>query len=68
MLPSRTGASHRRRKEESLLSAGFLPELVQWLRHNEKWWLAPLLVVLLLVSALVLMSGTAAFPFIYTLF
>ncbi len=55
-------------KQAEQAPAGFLRELVQWLRHNKKWWLAPLLVILLLVSALVLMSGTAAFPFIYTLF
>ncbi len=55
-------------KQAEQAPTGLLSELVQWLRHNKKWWLAPLLVILLLVSALVLMSGTAAFPFIYTLF
>jgi hypothetical protein len=39
-----------------------------FLRQSKKWWLLPILVVLLLLGALVLMSGSAAAPFIYTLF
>ncbi|QDS86216.1 hypothetical protein EC9_03760 [Rosistilla ulvae] len=46
----------------------FLSELVEFLRFNKKWWLAPILVALLLLGALLLLSGTAAAPFIYTLF
>jgi hypothetical protein len=42
-------------------------ELIDFLRHNRKWWLAPVLIVLLAVSAL-LIAGSAAAPFIYTLF
>src|SRR5262249_31938050 len=39
-----------------------------FLRHNQKWWLIPLVVVLLLFSLLLLLPGSAAAPFIYTLF
>ena len=39
-----------------------------FLRHNKKWWLLPILVVLLLLGVLMLISATAAAPFIYTLF
>lgn len=39
-----------------------------FLKTNKKWWLLPILVVLLLLGALMLLSGTAAAPFIYTLF
>ncbi len=46
----------------------FLGEFWDFLRHNKKWWLLPILVVLLLFGLLVLMSGSAAAPFIYTLF
>ena len=49
-------------------SPGLLRELFDLLRHNKKWWLAPIIIVLLLVSVLVLLAGTAAAPFIYTLF
>jgi hypothetical protein len=39
-----------------------------FLRANKKWWLLPIIVCLLLMGALILLSGTAAAPFIYTLF
>lgn len=47
---------------------GLVRELVHFLLHNKKWWLAPILVVLLLVSGLIVLGGTGAAPFIYTLF
>jgi hypothetical protein len=47
---------------------GFLRELWGFLSQNKKWWLLPILVVLLLFGLLVLLSGTGLAPFIYTLF
>jgi hypothetical protein len=47
---------------------GLVAEFVQFLKENKKWWLAPILAVLLLMGALILLSGSAAAPFIYTLF
>ena len=47
---------------------GLLAEFWDFVKHNKKWWLLPILLVLLVVGALVLLSGTAAAPFIYTLF
>jgi hypothetical protein len=47
---------------------GILNEFWYFLRQNKKWWLLPILVVLLLFGALMILSGTAAAPFIYTLF
>ena len=47
---------------------GLVAELWEFIAANKKWWLTPIVVVLLLVGALILMSGTAAAPFIYTLF
>jgi len=47
---------------------GILAEFVDYLKNNKKWWLTPIVVVLLLVGGLVLLGGTAAAPFIYTLF
>jgi Family of unknown function (DUF5989) len=44
-------------------------ELWTYMRVRKKWWLAPLLIVLFLVSTiLVLAQGSALAPFIYTLF
>jgi len=47
---------------------GLVREFWDLLRHNKKWWLMPILTVLLLVMGLVLLGGTAMMPFIYTLF
>jgi hypothetical protein len=46
---------------------GFLAEFWEFLKHNKKWWLVPILVALLLLAALVVLSGTALAPFIYPL-
>jgi len=47
---------------------GFLGELWDFLRENKKWWLIPIVVVLLLFGALIFLSSTGLAPFIYTLF
>ncbi len=49
-------------------SSGVVGEFVQFLRHNRKWWLMPIIVMLLLVGLLVILGSTVAAPFIYTLF
>lgn len=46
----------------------FVGELWDFTRSNKKWWLTPLILVLLLLGALIAIGGTAAAPFIYTLF
>lgn len=46
-----------------------LVELWAYMRARKKFWLAPVILVLLLVGALlVLTEGSAMAPFIYTLF
>ena len=49
-------------------SKGLLREFWEYLGQSKKWWLLPILVVLLLFGLLVLLGGTGAAPFIYTLF
>lgn len=47
----------------------FLFELWAFMRERKKFWLLPIILVLLLFGALlVLTEGTAVAPFIYTLF
>ena len=43
-------------------------EFVEFLGQNKKWWLAPIIISIVLLGALVMLGGTAAAPFIYTLF
>ncbi len=47
---------------------GFIREFWDFLRFNKKWWITPILLVLVLMGALVMMGSGAAAPFIYTLF
>ena len=49
-------------------SPGLVREFIQFLAHNRKWWLTPIIVVLLLVGLLVVLGGTGLAPFIYALF
>ena len=48
--------------------AGLAGEFVSFLKENKKWWLAPIIFSILGLGLLVLLGGTAAAPFIYTLF
>lgn len=43
-------------------------EFVYFLKTNKKWWLLPILIVLAAMSLVVLLGGSGAVPFIYTLF
>lgn len=48
---------------------GVLAELMLFLKARKKWWMLPILVILVLVSALLVFAQTSVFaPFIYTIF
>jgi hypothetical protein len=48
---------------------GLASELWAYMRVRKKWWLAPILIVMLLVGALLVFAqGSALAPFIYTIF
>lgn len=49
-------------------STGLIAEFWEFFRTNKKWWMIPIVVMLLVLAGLVLLSGTALAPFIYTLF
>ncbi|MHC4996851.1 MAG: DUF5989 family protein [Planctomycetota bacterium] len=49
-------------------SGGLISEFIGFLIDNKKWWLAPIILCLLVIGVLVLLTGGAAAPFIYTLF
>jgi hypothetical protein len=47
----------------------FLKELWSFMRARKKFWLLPILIIMLLLGGLlVLAKGSAVAPFIYTLF
>jgi len=48
--------------------AGFFRDLWGFLCESKKWWLLPILIVLLAFGLLIFLSGTGLAPFIYTLF
>ncbi len=45
-----------------------IQELWQFMRIRKKYWLFPIIMILLLFSTLILFSQTAVLPFVYTLF
>ena len=47
---------------------GLLSELLNMLLENKKYWMIPIILVLLVMGLLVILSGSSAAPFIYTLF
>jgi hypothetical protein len=47
---------------------GLIGEFTDFLMDNKKWWLGPIILSILLLGGLALLGGTAAAPFIYTLF
>ena len=47
---------------------GLYGELVAMLKQNKKYWLIPLLIILLLFGVLIALGSSAAAPFVYTLF
>ena len=47
----------------------FLEEFYDFLKVRKKYWLLPILIVLVLFGSLIVLSqGTAVAPFIYTIF
>ena len=47
----------------------FLKDLWGFMRERKKYWLAPIIIVLLLLGVLVVFGGSSALaPFVYSLF
>ncbi|MBK9313226.1 MAG: hypothetical protein IPM55_03090 [Acidobacteria bacterium] len=44
-------------------------ELWQYMKYNKKYWLAPIIIVLVVIGIFLAVAGSSALaPFIYTLF
>ena len=57
------------KKGQEMGKFSILKEFWDFLRVRKKWWLAPIIIVLLLLGVLIFFAQTSAVaPFIYTLF
>lgn len=61
---------HRKRFEKAAeqKNEGLIVEYLRFLSHTKKYWLIPVIGVLLLIGLLVMLGGSTAGAFIYTLF
>ena len=66
--PKETDRAAELEREVQRPEAGLLREYWQFLREEKKWWLAPILVLLMVSGGLIMVGGTAVGPFIYALF
>ena len=64
--PSDKVTKFEQASEEQPMS--LLAEFWLFIREEKKWWLTPIVLVLLLAGVAIFLSGTGAAPFIYTLF
>ena len=63
--PTKTPTTDFERQAEEA-QPGLIAEFIDFLTHSKKWWLTPIIVVLMLIGFLIFLSGTAAAPFIYS--
>jgi hypothetical protein len=51
------------------MSQGLMGELWAFMKERKKWWLLPVILVMVLVGSLLIFAqGSALAPFIYTIF
>ncbi len=55
-------------REAKAQRVGLAAEFWDFLKHNKKWWLLPILIVMALIAVLVALGTTGAAPFMYPLF
>ena len=53
----------------TVANRGLVGEMWMFMRERKKWWLLPVIIVMLLVGTLLIFAqGSALAPFIYTIF
>jgi hypothetical protein len=56
-------------RERNMAKQSLVREFFAFIRHEKKWWMIPLIVVLLAIGALILFASSSPLaPFIYPLF
>lgn len=48
--------------------SGLAVEVLRFVAHTRKWWLAPIIIMMLMVAGLLVLTGTGVAPLIYALF
>jgi hypothetical protein len=64
--PNRRADDFQRQAEQA--SPGLMWELIDFVLHNKKWWLIPIVVVLLILGLLVALQATGVGWALYTVF
>ena len=60
---------YKKYDEKSILDMDFLIEFFEFLKVRKKYWLLPIIIILVFFGGLIVLSqGSAVAPFIYTLF
>ena len=65
--PTNTPPSDFERQAEEA-APGLIAEFIDFLKTSKKWWLTPIIIVLLLIGVLIVFSGSVIAPFIYPFF
>lgn len=63
--PDRVSEFEQAGSEEPM---SLIAEFWLFIREEKKWWLTPIILVLLLAGVAIFLTSTGAAPFIYTLF
>jgi hypothetical protein len=64
-----SSATSRRSNKTGSTMLDLLQDLWGYMRENKKYWLAPIIIVMVLLGGLIVFAqGSAVAPFIYTLF
>lgn len=58
----------KKKFEELSSESNILSEFIDFLKHNKKLWMLPIIIILLLFGLMIFLGGTSAAPFIYALF
>ena len=66
--PKRESEADAFARQATAPASGFLAEFWYFIRHNKKWWLTPVIALLLFLGVLIMLGTSGAAPFIYTLF
>jgi|TARA_B110000438_G_C15711033_1_gene605353 hypothetical protein len=57
------------KKEKTESKISIISEFWGFLKYRKKWWLGPIIFILMLMSLLIVLTeGSAVAPFVYTLF